>query len=221
MDSVSYGGTSYLVTSIGNNAFTISEYYDYYNHSRSYSGWHVTSIYFPKYIRAIHDDAFLGCSYVNKIIWNVQHYNLYSFNFGRNQLYNSFDTIVIGEDVVTVPTFRYRKYTDETSRYTYPKTLIFNARNATERHYDPTERNPSYYWFGLDSINKCILGPEVTALPNHFLEEAFNIDTIVLLNIVKYIGDSAFKDCLNTTILLPTLDSLEYVGSAAFKDCNN
>ena len=218
-DSVSYGGSLYLVTSIGDKAFTVSSSYSgsaYY-----YGGWAVTSIYFPKYIRYIHDDAFRGCSYVNKIIWNVQHYNLYSFNFDSDQVYHSFDTIVIGEDVVTVPTFRFRKYTDWTSLYTYPKTLIFNARNATERHYNPTERLPSYFWFGFDSINKCVLGPEVTALPSHFLEEAFNIDTIVLLNTIRYIGDSAFKDSPNTTIILPSLDSLEYVGTAAFKNCNN
>lgn len=219
-DSVYYGGRYYLVTSIGAEAFTL-----YYSNSYGWhcEGWNITSITIPKYIRSIYYTAFYGCHNLRKIIWNAQHYSIFDFDAGPEPGYTppNIDTLIIGEDVVTLPTFRWSKHngTSSSHRYNYPRTLIFNARNAVET--DVNNMDLAYWYIGFDSIYRCIIGNEVTSIPAHFLEGCNLIDSILLPNTIKSIGDSAFANCNNVTILLPVLDSLEFIGAAAFNNCQN
>ena len=85
------------------------------------------------------------------------YYNLYSFNFDRDQVYHSFDTIVLVKmllqsqhlDIENIPIGL---------AITLTQRLLFLMQEMQQRGIITQQKDCRSFWFGFDSINKCVLG---------------------------------------------------------------
>ena len=72
---------------------------------------------------------------------------------------------------------------------------------------------------GLKSINKIIIGDEVTSIGESAFSSCSGLTSVIIPNSVTSIGESAFSSCSGlTSIIIP--NSVTSIGESAFKDCS-
>ena len=168
--TITYEGTTYSVTSIGDSAFrdcygltsvTISENITSIG-AGSFDGCNkLTSVTIPHSVISIGDYAFYGCS--------------------------NLDSVSIGNGVTSIGAAAFENCFSL-------KSVIFNATNCTKMglYYSPVFRHCS-------SLSSITIGNEVQTIPDNAFRGCSGLITITIPKNVTSIGNSAFMDCSGLT----------------------
>ena len=195
-ESVTYNGTTYSVTTIGDNAF------------RNCIG--LTSITIPNSVTRIVGSAFDGCSGLTSVTIpsSVTSISNYAFNNcsgltsmrvdAGNAVYDSRDNC---NAIIKTAT----------------NTLISGCQNTTIPN-SVTSIGDRAFWFcsGLTSIT---IPNSVTSIGNYAFFCCTGLTSITIPNSVTSIGENAFRGRGLTSIEIP--NSVTSIGSYAFKECSS
>lgn len=214
-ETVSYNGTTYLVTEIGQNAFYLS------------SG--LTSVTIPNSVTNISYGAFEGCNNMTSVSFgnSLKYIGGCAFSQCRSlksvEIPNSVTTIgwsafqrcsgltkvTIGNSVTSIGTrvFQLCASLD---------TLNFNAVSCDDFGSSVEDYDPPFYGLSLSVIN---IGEGVQRIPAYFAYQTKVVE-ISIPNSVKEIGDKAFYNC-HTMTCVTVGNSIESIGDYAFYYCIN
>ena len=174
--SVTHEGTTYTVTAIEEWAF-----------------WYckaITEVTIPSSVTTVGNGAFLNCSGLKKVNWNVTDCN--DFELGSSAYWNSYYGGVPGP-------FR---YTDVT---------IINFGNNVKRI-------PNYLCSSLTGLTKLTIPNSVTAIGKNAFSGCTGVTSVTLSSSLTSIGNSAFSGCTGVTSM-PLSSSLTSIGNSAFSGC--
>ena len=211
-ESVTYNGTTYSVTSIGNAAFI------------DCTG--LTSITIPNSVTSIGSYAFNSCTGLrNVVIGN-------SVTSIGNNAFNSctgLTSITIPNSVTSIGLYAFWYCDGLTS-------IEFNAENCTSmgNYYYPPFRNctalstvtigenvkniPPYAFYGCTGLTSITIPNSVTSIGYEAFSGCSGLTSVVIGNSVTSIGKLAFEGCSGlTSISIP--NSVTSIGNAAFIDC--
>ena len=183
------------VTSIGHSAFSSCE-----NLKSITIGENVTSI----------DDAFSGCTALEKIYWNAKNVGDFSYDSGvfseAGQSGDGID-VIFGESVERIPAYTFYVYSYAPSHL--PKIISVTISDSVTSIGNSAFSDCS--WLTHVTIGKC-----VTSIESSAFYGCKSLTNVTLGDNIKNIGDAAFYDCSNLkTIELP--NTLETIGSATFR----
>ena len=189
--TVTYNGTTYSVTSIGDEAFA------------GCSG--LTSVTIPTGVTSIGSVAFLGCSGLTSVtIPNSV------TSIGDDAFYgcSSLTSVTLGNSVTSIGDHAFRYCSSLT-------TLNFNALNCQDFSLD----NYRYYPFDYTPLTTVNIGDSVQRIPANFVRGCSGLTLVTIPNSVTSIGDNAFYGCSGLTSV--TLgNSVTSIGSVAFLGCS-
>ncbi len=212
--TVTYNGTTYSVTSIGEWAF------------RNCSG--LTSVIIPNSVTSIGRAAFGGCTGLTSftIPNSVTSIDIYAFRDC-----NGLTSLTIPNSVYSIGNSAF----DGCSGLT---TVNFNATNCTMMG-NPNEpvfgsctslttlnigdnvlTIPDYAFYYCPWLTSVIIPDSVTNIGNCAFHECSRLTSLTIGNSVSSIGDSAFQNCTGlTSITIP--NSVTTIGQYAFQNCTS
>ena len=201
-ETVTYDGTTYSVTSIGENAFshcrsltsiTIPNSVTSIGNSAFSSCSSLTSITIPNSVTSIGNSAFSYCSSLTKTNYTGDIAGWCDINFGNtsaNPMCYSRDFYINDVEI---------------------KDLVIP--NSVDSIHD-------YAFFGCSSLTSVTIGNSVTSIGDYAFSDCSSLTSIVIPNSVTTIGNSAFDDCSSlTSIVIP--NSVTSIGNSAFDDCSS
>ena len=207
--SVTYNGTNYSVTSIGNNAFRIC------------GG--LTSVIIPNSVTSIGDEAFYGCSGLisltipNSVTQIGKQAFLYCSGLTELNLPNSI--ISFGEYA-----FGYCSGLISVTWNTKACSAHFPFAYSTNIQFfsfgDEVEILPTGICYGLSELTSITLPNSVTSIGDSSFSGCSGLIELTIPNSVTEIGRSAFSGCSGLTELnLP--NSITSFGEYAFSNCSS
>ena len=204
--SVTYSGTTYSVTSIGERAL--------YNCSS------LTSVTIPNSVTSIGEWAFYDCSGLTSVTIpnSVTSIGGYAFSGVNNIIYSGTATgSPWGAKSVNGYVDGYLVYSDDT------KTTLLGCSAAVKGDIVIPNSVTSigdyafYYCRGLTSVT---IPNSVTSIGSRAFYACSGLTSITIPNSVTSIGDWAFYDCSGlTSVTIP--NSVTSIGSGAFYDCSS
>ena len=214
--SVTYSGTKYSVTSIGNLAFwscsgltsvtigngVISIGNDAFSGCSS-----LTSVTIPNSVTSIGDYAFYNCSSLTSVtIGNsVTKIGKYAFDGCR-----SLTSVSIGNSVTSIGNYAFNNCSSLTS-------VTLNSNAITSRNYSRPSSLKDI--FGL-KVKEYILGEGVTSIGENAFYNCSSLTSVTIPNSVTSIGGVAFGGCNSlTSITIP--NSVTSIGGYAFYGCSS
>ena len=215
-ETVTYNGTTYSVTNIGDEAF--------------YECSSLTSITIPNSVTSIGDDAFLACSSITNITLNdnityIGESALAYTGISEIRLPNSLKTIereafdgcqnlreiTIPENVETI--------TGDLFNGCPLESVTWNAINCDDFGYNDGHHIESPFESRGDYIQHFNFGDKVKHIPASLCEHLRQVQEITLPNSVESIGNEAFIGCSNlTTITIP--ENIKRIGHNVFGYCD-
>ncbi len=224
-DSVTYSGTIYSVTSIGNYAF------------RDCAG--LTEVTIPNSVTSIGKGAFCWCEELVTVNFNAT--NCTQMGNVSNPVFSGcrkMTTLKIGDNVTTIPDFAFFECYSLTS-LTIPNSVTFIGNSAFKDCPSSlisvvvSAENSVY-----DSRNNCnaiietltntlIVGCKNSTIPNSVTtigDYAFNncdsLNMVTIPNSVNSIGNFAFSSCTGLTSVTIS-NSVTTIGDYTFNNCNS
>lgn len=203
---VSFAGTDYNVTGIGNEAFS--------------GCTKLTSISIPNTIRYVGNSAFYGCSGMETISLPNSVKSIGEHAFQRCYFKN-FD---IPSSIVSIG--RYAFMDNRLHEVYIPKNVIHIGRQAfnnaftnigTEK-FSIDEDNPKYLTDGISLISR--RANDSIVLEDGIMDFIMAIQSPYNIpNIVTHIGDSAFERARAVSVIIP--NSVKSIGNGAFYYCSS
>ena len=192
------------VTSIGNYAFLyISD---------------LTSVTIPNSITHIGFSAFTGCYKLRTL-----NYNAISSSFTSSLPgWTALRTVIIGEEVETIPAYAFRNCSSLTS-ITVPNSVtsigsnaFFGCTSLITLNYNAINCIVSLP--GWSALTTVIIGEEVKTIPSSAFSNCTSLTSVTIGNSVTDIGNNAFSRCSSlTSITIP--NSVTNIGNNAFDGC--
>ena len=231
-ESVTYNGTTYSVTSIGDYAF------------RNCTG--LTSIVIPNSVTSIGEWAFRGCSSLTKVEFNAE--NCTTMGSSVFSGCTALSTVTIGENVKNIPDYAFNGCSGLTSieilncvtsigewafynctgltSIVIPNSVTsigewafrgcsgltkveFNAENCTTMG--------SSVFSGCTALSTVTIGENVKKIPDYAFNGCTRLTSIEITNSVTSIGNYAFYGSGLTNIEIP--NSITSIGSCVFGSC--
>ena len=215
--TVTYGGKSYAVTSIGNDAFnycqdmtsiSIPNTVTIIGESAFSNCKKLVSITIPKAVNSIGEYAFYRCSSINEMI--VESGNkTYDSREGCNAIVEtSTNKILYGCNSTTVP-----------DGIVSIEDNAFTGCSGLEKMAIPN----SVTYIGTSAFSDCSALATVTGIPNLSLGMFENCKSLTFIEIpddITIIGQFAFRGCTGlTSVIIP--DNVITIGSNSFTGCSN
>lgn len=211
--SVSYNGTTYVVTAIGNNAFsncsqltavTIPDAVTSIGNEAFYFCFGLTSITIGKSVTSIGDYAFFACYSLPEV----------TIPEAVTSIGNEAFAGCAGLAEVTIP-----KAVTSIGILAFNgcwrlNTVYFNAVNCG---------NAEYCFGGFGGYEYCpieriVFGNDVTTIPGSFASGLIGLTSITIGKSVSSIGDYAFSNC-SGLIEVTIPDAMTFIGKRAFSNC--
>ena len=194
-ETVTYNGTTYSVTSIGDDAF-------HYCYS-------LTSVTIPNSVTSIGDDAFYECSSLTSITIPNSVTSIGSSVF-RNC--SSLTSVTIGESVTSIGSSVFRNCSSLTSMFVEEGNTIYDSRDNCNAIIETTSNTL------IAGCQKTIIPNSVTSIGDGAFYGCKSLPTITIPNSVTSIGAYAFYGCKSLpTITIP--NSVTSIGNSAFEAC--
>ena len=231
-ETVTYNGTTYLVTKIGNAAFqnrsgltSVSIPNSVFRiQSNAFKGCTgLTSITIPYSISSIHGNAFKNCTGLVSVYYNAD-----SVDIPANGYYGVFlgctniTSFIIGDSVRVLPPYLCTNLTGLTS-ITIPASVTTASASTfsgctglTTVYLNSNIETLSFS--GCTSLDTIIFGDNVTEIPSHLCSGLSHLTSFTIPNTITSIGDAAFSDCTGLTSFALS-NALTHIGDAAFSGC--
>ena len=198
-ESVTYGGSTYRVTKIGNYAF------------RNCSG--LTSVVIPNSVTSIGSYAFRNCSGLTSVVIPNS-----VTSIGESAFYGcSGLTSVNIEDVATWCKINF--VGSHANPLSCADSLYLNGKKVTELVIPNSVTSiGSYAISGCSSLKSVVIPNSVTSIGSSAFSGCSGLTSVVIPNSVTSIGDYAFEKCSGlTSVVIP--NSVTSIGRAAFGNC--
>ena len=242
-ETVTYNGTTYSVTSIGDYTFdncfsltsvTIPNSVTNIGMSAFYGCSALTSITIPNFVTSIGNNAFSGCSALTSItIPNSV------TSIGNNAFSgcSSFTSITIPNSVTSIGNYAFISCESLTSMMvesgntvydtrencnaiieTASKTLIAGCQSTTIPNSVTSIGGSAFY--GCSSLTSLTIPNSVTSIGSSAFSDCSSLTSITIPNSVTTVGDYAFYKCSSlTSITIP--NSIKSIGWRAFLACSS
>ena len=211
--TVSYNGTTYSVTSIGEYAFyycsgltsvTIPNSVTSIGDRVFYNCSGLTSVTIPNSVTSIGNMVFFYCSGLTSVtipnsVTSIGHYAFYNCS--------GLTSVTIPNSVTSIGDEAFSGCSGLTS-------VTFNATNCT---YMGSYNFPVFY--GCTNLSTLTIGDNVTNIPNNAFCGCSGLTSVTIPNSVTSIGESAFSDCSGLTSVTIG-SSVTSIGNSAFRNCS-
>ena len=213
---ITHEGTTYSVTSIGNNAFsgctgltsvTIPESVTSIGDNAFSGCTGLTSVTIPESVTTIGNRAFSGCTGLKTVYYNAANIASFAYNYSLPFYNCPIERIVIGNNVTKIPAYFAYNLTGLTeitipdavtsigeyafSGCTGIKKLTWNAKKC------------SYNSMTTSNIEQVVIGSDVEVLPANFVPGS-KITEVTIPTSVTSIGNNAFSGCTGlTSVTIP------------------
>ncbi len=231
-ESVEYGGTTYSVTSIVDNAFS------------GCSG--LTSVTIPNSVTSIVDNAFSGCSGLTSVTIPICVTNIGEAAFsgcsvltsvtipnsvksiGNSAFQNCFSltSVTIGNSVTNIGESTFLGCSSMTS-VTIPNSVTSIGSSAfsgcsrltSVTIPDSVTNIGDYAFSGCSGLTSVTIGNSVTSIVDGAFDGCSRLTSVTIPNSVESIGNYAFSGCSGlTSVTIP--NSVESIGNYAFWGCS-
>ncbi|MCQ2287727.1 MAG: leucine-rich repeat protein [Muribaculaceae bacterium] len=191
--SVTYGGTTYTVNAIGDNAFYLC---------RGLTG----TLELPSTITSIGENAFYLCrGFSGSLVIPNSVKTIGAAAFSDCSGLNA--TLTIGESVTSIGEGAF-------SGCSEIKSVVLNAENCT----GPV--NSEGVWFKDCQLQEIVIGNSVKSIPSYLAYQQSKISSLTIPNSVTTVGYYAFYGCSGLTGSLVIPNSVTSIEKSAFYGCS-
>lgn len=208
--SVTYSGTTYSVTSIGQYAF---------NECRG-----LTSITIPNSIGSIKMYAFYNCSNLTSVTMGD---SVVSIGERAFMGCSSLTSIVFPNSLVTIGERAFSNCSGLTGSLIIPNSVtkigdytFFNCNGLTGSLIIPSSMTQigNYTFYNCSGLTSVIIPNSVTSIGGNAFKGCAGLTSVTIGNSVTSIGDYVFDDCATlTSVTIP--NSITSIGKSAFSGC--
>ena len=231
-ETVTYYGTTYSVTSIGDRAFeycssltsvTIGNSVTSIGDDAFYGCSSLTSITIPNSVTSIGDDAFDRCSSLTSITIPESVTSIGDRAFNRC---SSLTSITIPNSVTSIGDYAFQSCSSLTS-ITIPNSVtsigdyaFYDCSSLTSITIPNSVTSiGEYTFYNCSSLASVTIPNSVTSIGNYAFADCSSLTSVALPNSVMEIGNGAFYDCSSlTSVTLP--NSVMEIGNGAFRNCS-
>ncbi len=215
-ETVTYDGTTYTVTTIGNSAFrsctgltsvTIPSSVTEIGSYAFYGSSSLTQVTIPNNVTTIGSDAFYNCSGLTQITIPES-----VTSIGEQAFYNCTGLTQVNFNATACTLAGYNSY-----RY---RAFCGCSNISTMNFGDNVTIIPEYLCYGLTKLTQVTIPNSVTIIGNYAFHDCTGITKVTIGNSVTSIGYQAFSGCTGLTGSLTIPNSVTSIGYSAFYGCS-
>ena len=192
--SVTYNGSTYTVTSIGDYSF--------------YYCADLTSVAIPNSVTSIGEGAFRNCNSLTSVYFNAD--SCVSAGNSNTPVFSgcsNLTTFTFGNNVKYIPDYLCKGCVGLTS-------VIFNADSCVY-----VSNLSTYIFNGCSNLTNITFGNNVRCIPNRLCFGCTGLTSVTIPNSVTLIGNQAFFGCSGLTSVTIG-NGVTSIGSSAFQNCS-